>query len=56
MDVLGDFPPHHYKEAVIYVYREARSLGLRGNGVVYMRHGAPPWRTSFRVERLPWGI
>jgi len=41
------------REAVIYVYREARSLGLRGSGVVYMRHGAPPWRTSFRVERLP---
>ncbi|NPV58454.1 MAG: hypothetical protein HPY75_02180 [Actinobacteria bacterium] len=41
------------REAVIYVYREARSLGLRGSGVVYMRHGAPPWRTSFRVEKLP---
>ncbi|NPV58444.1 MAG: hypothetical protein HPY75_02130 [Actinobacteria bacterium] len=36
-----------------YAYREARSLGLRGSGVVYMRHGASPWRTSFRVERLP---
>ncbi len=41
------------REAVIYVYREARSLGLRGSGVVYMRHGAPPWRTSFRVEKMP---
>ncbi len=41
------------RDAVIYVYREARSLGLRGSGVVYIRHAAPPWRTSFRVERLP---
>lgn len=41
------------REAVIYVYREAKSLGLRGSGVVYMRHGTPPWRTSFRVERIP---
>ncbi len=41
------------RDAVIYVYREAKSLGLRGSGVVYMRHGAPPWRTSFRVEKIP---
>jgi len=41
------------KDAVIYVYREAKSLGLRGSGVVYMRHGTPPWRTSFRVEKIP---
>jgi hypothetical protein len=40
-------------DAVIYVYREAKSLGLRGSGVVYMRHGNPPWRTSFRVEKIP---
>lgn len=41
------------RDAVIYVYREAKSLGLRGSGVVYMRHGTPPWRTSFRVEKIP---
>ena len=41
------------REAVIYVYREAKSLGLRGSGVVYMRHGSPPWRTTFRVEKMP---
>ena len=41
------------REAVIYVYREAKSLGLRGSGVVYLRHGTPPWRTTFRVEKLP---
>ena len=41
------------RDAVIYVYREAKSLGLRGSGVVYMRHGTPPWRTTFRVERIP---
>ncbi len=41
------------REAVIYVYREAKSLGLRGSGVVYMRHGSPPWRTTFRVEKIP---
>ncbi len=40
------------RDAVIYVYREARSLGLRGSGVIYLRHGSPPWRTTFRVERL----
>ena len=40
-------------DAVIYVYREAKSLGLRGSGVVYMRHGTPPWRTTFRVEKIP---
>lgn len=40
-------------DAVIYVYREAKSLGLRGSGVVYLRHGTPPWRTSFRVEKMP---
>jgi hypothetical protein len=40
-------------DAVIYVYREAKSLGLRGSGVVYMRHGSPPWRTTFRVEKIP---
>jgi hypothetical protein len=39
--------------AVIYVYGDAKSLGLRGSGVVYMRHGTPPWRTSFRVEKIP---
>lgn len=41
------------RDAVIYVYREAKSLGLRGTGVVYLRHGTPPWRTSFRVEKIP---
>ncbi len=41
------------RDAVIYVYREAKSLGLRGSGVIYLRHGSPPWRTSFRVERIP---
>jgi hypothetical protein len=41
------------RDAVICVYREAKSLGLRGSGVVYMRHGTPPWRTSFRVEKIP---
>ena len=41
------------KDAVIYVYRDVKSLGLRGSGVVYMRHGTPPWRTSFRVEKIP---
>lgn len=41
------------RDAVIYVYREARSLGLRGSGVIYLRHGSPPWRTTFRVERIP---
>jgi hypothetical protein len=41
------------RDAVIYVYREAKSLGLRGSGVVYMRHGTPPWRTTFRVEKIP---
>jgi hypothetical protein len=41
------------KEATVYVFREAKSLGLRGSGVIYLRHGSPPWRTSFRVERLP---
>ncbi len=40
------------RDAVIYVYREAKSLGLRGSGVIYLRHGSPPWRTTFRVERL----
>lgn len=40
------------KEATIYVLEEAKSLGLRGSGVIYLRHGSPPWRTSFRVERL----
>lgn len=40
-------------DAVIYVYRDVKSLGLRGSGVVYMRSGAPPWRTSFRVEKIP---
>jgi len=41
------------RDAVIYVYSEARSLGLRGNGVIYLRHGSPPWRTTFRVVRMP---
>jgi len=41
------------RDAVIYVYREAKSLGLRGSGVVYMRHGTPSWRTSFRIEKIP---
>ncbi len=41
------------QDAVIYVYRDAKSLGLRGSGVIYLRHGNPPWRTSFRVERMP---
>lgn len=40
------------RDAVIYVYREAKSLGLRGSGVIYLRHGAPPWPTSFRVEKI----
>ncbi len=38
-------------DAVIYLYRGARSLGQNGSGVIYMRRGAPAWRTSFRVER-----
>ncbi|MFW6113838.1 MAG: hypothetical protein ACOC78_02835 [Actinomycetota bacterium] len=41
------------RDAAIYVYRDAKSLGLRGSGTVYMRHGTPPWRTSFRVEKIP---
>ncbi len=41
------------KQATIYVFQEAKSLGLRGSGVIYLRHGSPPWRTSFRVERIP---
>jgi hypothetical protein len=41
------------KDAVIYVYRDAKSLGLRGSGVIYIRHGTPPWRTTFRVEKMP---
>ena len=42
------------RDAVIYVYREAKSLGLRGSGVVYMRRGTPSWCTSFRVEGIPY--
>lgn len=41
------------RDAVIYVYGEAKSLGLRGSGVIYMRHVTPPWNTTFRVERIP---
>jgi hypothetical protein len=41
------------RDAVIYVYRDAKSLGLQGSGVVYVRRGHPAWRTSFRVERIP---
>lgn len=41
------------RDAVIYVYRDVKSLGLRGSGVVYMRHGTPPWRTSFHIEKIP---
>lgn len=40
------------KEATVYVFEEAKSLGLRGSGVIYLRHGSPPWRTTFRVEKL----
>jgi hypothetical protein len=40
------------KDAVIYVYHEAKSLGLRGSGTIYMRDGTPPWRTSFHVEKM----
>jgi hypothetical protein len=40
------------KDAVIYVYRDAKSLGLRGSGVIYMRRDVPPWRTSFKVEKM----
>ncbi len=43
------------REATIYVFGEAKSLGLRGSGVIYVRHGSPPWRTSFRVEQLDEG-
>lgn len=41
------------KDAEIYVYDDAKSLGLRGSGVIYIRHGSPPWRTTFKVEKLP---
>ncbi|OFW56872.1 MAG: hypothetical protein A2V52_06830 [Actinobacteria bacterium RBG_19FT_COMBO_54_7] len=41
------------KDAVIYVYQDAKSLGLRGSGVIYIGHGSPPWRTTFRVEKMP---
>ncbi len=40
------------QNAVIYVHRDAKSLGLRGSSVIYLRHGNLPWRTSFRVERM----
>jgi hypothetical protein len=41
------------RDAEIYVYREVKSLGLRGSGVIYLRHPSAPWRTSFRLEKLP---
>ncbi len=41
------------RDAVIYVYQDAKSLGLRGSGVIYIGKGSPPWRTTFRVEKLP---
>ncbi|MDY6794909.1 MAG: hypothetical protein SWK76_06475 [Actinomycetota bacterium] len=41
------------RDAVIYVYRDAKSLGLRGSGIVYMSHGTPPWHTSFHMEIIP---
>jgi hypothetical protein len=41
------------KDAVIYVYDDAKSLGLRGSGVIYIRNGSAPWRTTFRIEKIP---
>lgn len=38
-------------DAVIYVYRDARSLGQDGTGVIYVKRGSAFWRTSFRIER-----
>ena len=38
---------------VVLATAKAKSLGLRGSGVVYMRHASPPWRTTFRVEKMP---
>jgi hypothetical protein len=40
------------RDATIYVYDDAKSLGLRGSGVIYIRNGSPPWRTTFRIEKL----
>jgi hypothetical protein len=41
------------KDAVIYVHDDAKSLGLRGSGVIYIRNGSAPWRTTFRIEKIP---
>jgi len=39
------------RNATIYLHRDAKSLGQRGTGVIYVRRGFPRWRTSFRIER-----
>jgi hypothetical protein len=36
------------RDALIYVYRDAKSLGLRGSGVVDKSPGAPPGRAGVR--------